>query len=39
LQDVQWAVENNRATRKLARTPHTNNNKKKSCRAVSKPLV
>jgi hypothetical protein len=29
LQDVQWAVENSRATCKLARTPHANKKKKK----------
>jgi hypothetical protein len=28
LQDVQWAVENSRGARKLARTPHVNNKKK-----------
>jgi hypothetical protein len=29
LQDVQWAVENSRGARKLARTPHVNQKKKK----------
>jgi len=29
LQDVQWAVGNIRGTRKLARTPHVNQKKKK----------
>ena len=29
LQDVQWAVGNSRGTRKLARTPHVNQKKKK----------
>jgi predicted aldo/keto reductase-like oxidoreductase len=29
LQDVQWTVENSRVARKLARTPHTNQKKKK----------
>jgi len=28
LQDVQWAVENSRGARKLARTPHVNKKKK-----------
>jgi hypothetical protein len=28
LQDVQWAVGNNRGARKLARTPHVNQKKK-----------
>jgi hypothetical protein len=27
LQDVQWAVENSRGARKLARTPHVNKKK------------
>ena len=32
LQDVQWAVGNSRGARKLARTPHVNQKKKKeSC--------
>jgi hypothetical protein len=30
LQDVQWAVGNSRGARKLARTPHVNQKKKKS---------
>jgi hypothetical protein len=30
LQDVQWAVENSRGARKLARTPHVNQKKKKT---------
>jgi len=29
LQDIQWAVKNNRGARKLARTPHANPKKKK----------
>jgi hypothetical protein len=29
LQDVQWAVGNSRGARKLARTPHMNQKKKK----------
>jgi hypothetical protein len=29
LQDVQWAVGNSRGARKLARTPHVNQKKKK----------
>jgi hypothetical protein len=29
LQDVQWAVGNSRGVRKLARTPHVNQKKKK----------
>jgi hypothetical protein len=29
LQDVQWAVENSRGARKLARTLHVNQKKKK----------
>jgi hypothetical protein len=29
LQDVQWAVENSRGARKLARTPRVNKKKKK----------
>ena len=29
LQDVQWAVGNSRGARKLARTPHLNQKKKK----------
>jgi hypothetical protein len=29
LQDVQWVVGNSRGTRKLARTPHVNQKKKK----------
>ena len=29
LQDVQWTVGNSRGARKLARTPHVNNNNKK----------
>jgi hypothetical protein len=28
LQDVQWAMENSRGARKLARTPHVNQKKK-----------
>jgi hypothetical protein len=30
LQDVQWAVGNSRGARKLARTPHVNQKKKKN---------
>jgi len=30
LQDVQWTVRNSRGARKLARTPHVNQKKKKS---------
>ena len=30
LQDVQWAVGNSRGARKLARTPHANQKKKKT---------
>jgi hypothetical protein len=30
LQDAQWAVRNSRGARKLARTPHVNQKKKKS---------
>jgi hypothetical protein len=29
LQDVQWAVGNSRGARKLARTPHVNQKKKR----------
>jgi hypothetical protein len=29
LQDVQWAMGNSRGARKLARTPHVNQKKKK----------
>jgi hypothetical protein len=29
LQDVQWAMRNSRGARKLARTPHVNQKKKK----------
>jgi hypothetical protein len=29
LQDIQWAVGNSRGMRKLARTPHVNQKKKK----------
>jgi hypothetical protein len=29
LQDIQWAVGNSRGARKLARTPHVNQKKKK----------
>jgi hypothetical protein len=29
LQDVQWAVGNSRGARKLARTPHVNQKKRK----------
>jgi len=29
LQDVQWAVGNSRGVRKLGRTPHVNQKKKK----------
>jgi len=32
LQDVQWAVGNSRGARKLARTPHLNQKKKKKKR-------
>ena len=32
LQDVQWAVGNSRGARKLARTPHVNQKKKKNIR-------
>jgi hypothetical protein len=35
LQDVQWAVGNNRGARKLARTPHVN--KKKIARIQNLP--
>jgi hypothetical protein len=37
LQDVQWAVGNSRGARKLARTPHVNQKKKKKimCYAVA----
>jgi len=30
LQDVQWTVGNSRGARKLARTPHINQKKKKN---------
>ena len=35
LQDVQWAVGNSRGARKLARTPHVNQKKKKETAWVS----
>jgi hypothetical protein len=35
LQDVQWAVGNNRGARKLTRTPHVNQKKKKKELATS----
>jgi hypothetical protein len=34
LQDVQWAVGNSRGARKLARTPHVNQKKKKKKKNV-----
>ena len=34
LHDVQWAVGNSRGARKLARTPHVNQKKKKRTRSV-----
>jgi hypothetical protein len=41
LQDVQWAVGNSRGARKLARTPHVNQKKKKKnwANLFSPPLV
>jgi hypothetical protein len=35
LQDVQWTVENSRGARKLARTPHVNQKKKKNARSYT----
>jgi len=43
LQDAQWAVGNSRGARKLARTPHDNNKKKKNKQIhgnfISKKLI
>jgi hypothetical protein len=41
LQDVQWAVGNSRGARKLARTPHVNQKKKKMgpCMIASMAVV
>jgi hypothetical protein len=36
LQDVQWAVGNCRGARKLARTPHVNQKKKKDVKKINK---
>jgi len=38
LQDVQWAVGNSRGARKLARTPHVNQKKKKKIGLIYFPL-
>jgi len=35
LQDVQWAMGNNRGARKLARTPHVNQKKKNAKKKIS----
>jgi len=37
LQDVQWAVGNSRGARKLARTPHVNQKKKKKKKSINLP--
>jgi len=39
LQDVQWAVGNSRGARKLARTPHVNQKKKKKKRKISSGMA
>jgi len=44
LQEVQWAVGNSRGARKLARTPHVNQKKKKRIKSrrrhpVGPPVV
>jgi hypothetical protein len=36
LQDVQWAVGNSRGARKLARTPHVNQKKKRNYKMFDK---
>jgi hypothetical protein len=41
LQDIQWAVGNSRGARKLARTPHVNQKKKKwalECQVTPKTM-
>jgi hypothetical protein len=39
LQDVQWAMGNSRGARKLARTPHVNQKKKKKFKIYIKNII